>query len=166
MLTIRAGISGPAASWLALAGLLHEPAHGALGGPEDRDVPVVRPWPELGRRRMTGQPFGLRAGHDAVLAALQVQDRRAYLAGIEAPGGDVGQVVVDRPADAAFDGLPGNLAQPGPGTRERGVIGRRELLRVERGGCEVLLQRGPPLGRGAQFGRADRVHAVEPAQAP
>jgi hypothetical protein len=98
---------------------------------------------------MTGQPAGVRAGHDAVLAALQVQDRRAYLAGIEAPGGDVGQVVVDRPADAAFDGLPGDLAQPGPGARQRGVIGRGELVRVEPGGREVLLQCGPSLGRGA-----------------
>src|SRR5882757_1545806 len=113
---------------------------------------------------MAGQPFSMRTGHDPVLATLQVQDRRAYLAGLEAPGCDVGQVVVDRPARAFFDGLPGDPAQPGPGAGERRVVGRGELVRLELSGPEISVDRRASLDRGTQFGLAERMHAREPVQ--
>jgi hypothetical protein len=55
---------------------------------------------------MPRQPLSVRTGHDAVLATVQVQDWGTYQPRTETPGSDVGQVVVDRPARAAFDWSP------------------------------------------------------------
>jgi hypothetical protein len=45
------------------------------------------------------------------------------------------------------------------------MVGRGELLGVEVGGAQVVDQRGPAPGGGAQLGRAGGRHAREPVQA-
>ena len=54
------------------------------------------------------QPRGVRAGHEPVLGTVDEQDGGAYLPGVTAPGGDVGQVVVHYPALVGCQGLGGH----------------------------------------------------------
>ena len=83
---------------------------------------------------MACEPLAVRTGHDPILATVQEKDWRAYLARVKPPWGDVCQVVIHQPAQAAFHGLSGDGGQPGPWSRECGMICRGELFRVELGG--------------------------------
>lgn len=147
--------SSPVAWGSAPTGALPEPAKGRRAGGEDRDVAVVWAEPELGRAGMAREPSAVRAGRDPVLAPVQEQGRRPYLPGVEPPRGDIGQVVIHHPAQAALQGLFGDIAQPGPRTGEGGPICRGELLRVERGGGQMV---GRPRKQG--FGRRAEVRGA------
>jgi hypothetical protein len=56
----------------------------------------------------------MRPGCDPILSALDDQDWQAYLPGVEAPRGDVREVIIDHTAQAApaLHGSPGNFSQP------------------------------------------------------
>ncbi|HEX2742892.1 MAG TPA: hypothetical protein VHN16_00630 [Streptosporangiaceae bacterium] len=73
------------------------------------------------------EPLAVREGRDPVLAAVQEKDRGVHLRRVEPPRGDIGQLVVHLPVPAAFEGLPGDGAQPGPRALRSGLICHREL---------------------------------------
>lgn len=73
-----------------------------------------------------GEPAGVGARCDAVLAAVEQEQRAGDGPGIGAPGVEVGQVVVDQSAGAVGQGQRHHLLEPGPVPSERGVVGRGE----------------------------------------
>jgi len=58
-------------------------------------VPVARAQPQLGRRQLLQEPVRVGDGDDAVLAAGDEEDRGRRARRLEAPRGDVAEVVVD-----------------------------------------------------------------------
>ena len=81
-------------------------------------------------------------------------------------GATYGQIVVHDPARGRLP-WAARRRRPTTTTRPRGrLIGRGELLRVELGGRQVLLQRGAPGRRGAQLRRAGRPPCPRTSRAP
>jgi hypothetical protein len=67
----RAWLDGPAGS--ALLGVFLEALHGRRAGVEDRDVPVIRAQPQFCRGAAAREPLAMRAGHDPIPAAVQIE---------------------------------------------------------------------------------------------
>src|SRR3982074_3503292 len=100
---------------------------------------------------MARKPLGVRMGRDPILTTLHQQDRCIYLPDVKAPWRHVSDVVIDHSAQATSYRPAGNTREPGPFALERGLIRWSELLGVEPGGCETLLERCAPSDRRAQF---------------
>ncbi len=108
-----------------------QPHQARRGIVHHRDMPIVRPLPQLGRAAVMRQPFAVRRRHHAVAHPVHEQRRTGDARAIEAPRRHVGDIVIDQAVDPLGHRRSHHAVEPRPRPRQRLPILGREHLGVE-----------------------------------